>query len=329
MPVLSIFRRIKFIPGKIRLSKNIITYLICLVIASILWLMNALNKEYAVEMAYPVKYINMPEGKYPVSTLPTKFQLEIKAKGFTLVGHRIRTSFLPITFNMATYIPSLKEKDDSWEYHLNTNDIKDRIGGQLSSEMRLMKIYPEEIIFRFGHAKTRKVAVLPTVDYTLKRQYILNGITTTPDSISVSGPAALVDTLRFIRTAPIEVSELGKNLIRSTRLLPIPNCIFEDRNIEVDIRVEQFTEAKKFITLVPKHVPDSMNIRLFPAQVEISYEVGLSKYDQVTEKDFVFTVDYPQDVKAAYLDINIQKAPSFIQDLTLSPPKVEYILESK
>ncbi len=329
MPISSILEKIKFVPKRIHVSKNIIMYLICVVIASMLWLMNALNKEYAVEVAYPVKYVNMPKGVYPISTLPDKLQLEIKAKGFTLVGHRIRTSFLPITFNMATYAPALKGNKQVWEYLLNTNEVKDKIGSQLSSEVQLTKIHPEEILFRFGPAKTRKVPVIPTVDYTLKRQYILNEITARPDSILVSGPATLIDTLSGIPTMRVEVRDVGKNLVRTTKLLPVPNCIFNDQNIELAINVEQFTEGRKFITLVPRNVPDSMNIRLFPAQVEISYEVGLSKYDKISEKDFLFTVDYPRDVNVSYLDINIQKAPPFIKELMLVPPKAEYILESK
>ena len=43
-----------------------------------------------------VKYTNFPAGKYPVAELPTQIQLTVKAKGFALLGHSIRTSFLPI-----------------------------------------------------------------------------------------------------------------------------------------------------------------------------------------------------------------------------------------
>ncbi len=43
---------------EIRLSKNIVSYLICVAIASILWLLNALSKDYSAELTYPVKYTN-------------------------------------------------------------------------------------------------------------------------------------------------------------------------------------------------------------------------------------------------------------------------------
>ena len=62
------------------------------------------DKDYLTEITYPVKYTNFPAGKYPVAELPTQIQLTVKAKGFALLGHSIRTSFLPITFNVGSIV---------------------------------------------------------------------------------------------------------------------------------------------------------------------------------------------------------------------------------
>ena len=107
------------------LNRNIVSYLICVVIASILWFLNTLSKDYLTEITYPVKYTNFPAGKYPVAELPTQIQLTVKAKGFALLGHSIRTSFLPITFNVGSYCNhALSDKAGIQEFILNTNDIK-------------------------------------------------------------------------------------------------------------------------------------------------------------------------------------------------------------
>ena len=41
------------------LNRNIVSYLICVVIASILWFLNTLSKDYLTEITYPVKYTNL------------------------------------------------------------------------------------------------------------------------------------------------------------------------------------------------------------------------------------------------------------------------------
>lgn len=314
---------------EIRLNRNIITYLICVVIASILWFLNTLNKDYSAELTFPVKYVNFPEGKYPLVKLPRHLQLEVNAKGFALLGYRIKTSFLPITFNVSAYNNHLQKNNDIFEYTLKTNDIKDKIGSQLSTDLKLLNVYPEEIVFKFGAAVHKKVAIRPMIKYTLKRQYILNRLTTIPDSVTVSGPATILDTLQYVETAPLTLKDVGKNVSRSLKLTPIPDCSFKEETADVLLEVEQFTESRKIIAITPLDVPDTINIRLFPPTVSISYEVGLSQYEKVTDNDFIFSVEYPKNADATYLAIKVQKAPARIKNLSFTPQKVEYILEKK
>lgn len=319
------FKKLK----NIRLNRNIVTYLICVAIASILWLLNALNKEYSADITYPIRYINLPEGKYPVAKLPSQLLLEVKAKGFTLLGHSIRTSFLPITFNVSTYSSHFQKKNDIYEYTLHTNDIKDKISSQLSSDIKLQNVAPEDIIFKFSDTDCKKVAIHPLIKYSLKRQYILNSLSLNPDSILVCGPGIYIDTLQYVNTSLLNLKDIGKTTTHKVKLQPIPDCTFEDREIEIKLEIEKFTEAKRSIAITPANVPDSMNLRLFPASVNISYEIGLSKYDIITDHDFIFSVEYPKQNQASYLEVIASKFPSYIKNLSFSPQKVEYILEKK
>lgn len=314
---------------KIRANRNIISYLICVVIASILWFLNVLNKDYDAELNYPIKYTNFPEGKYPVIKPPSQIRLEVKAKGFALLGHRIRTSFLPVTLNFGSYSSHLQRKGNIYEYTLNTGDIKDKIANQLSSFIKLLNIYPEEIVFRFADAKRKKIAVRPALDYSLKRQYILNRVITTPDSVWVNGPSPVIDTLQHVTTQPLQIKNINRDLKRKLDLVAVSGCSIAEESVEVQLEVEQFTESSKTIPITALSVPDSMNIQLFPPQVNIRYEIGLSKYDQVSDEDFIFSVSYPQNPDITYLEVKPSKVPPFIKNLSYSPQKVEFILEKR
>lgn len=315
--------------SNLRIDRNIITYLICVVIATILWFLNALNKDYSAVISYPVKYVNLPQGKHLISDLPSTLSLEVRAKGFALLGHRISTSFLPITFNVNTYSNHLLEKDEVFEYTLNTNEIKDKIGNQLNTEIKLLDITPATIEFKFAQSVEKRVAVRPVVNYTLKRQYILNQITATPDSVLVSGPATIIDTLRYISTKSLRLKDLGKSVTKEVELTPLRGCTVDDATVKLDLQVEQFTETKKTIRLQARHVPGSFYLRLFPDNVNITYDVGLSNYEKITNQDFEFYVDYDQTKSSSYLDVKVGKTPAFIKNLVFSPQKVEYIIERK
>ena len=314
---------------EIRLNRNIVTYLICVVIASMLWFLNMLNQDYTTELSYPVKYVHFPEDKYLINELPADLQFDVQAKGFTLLGNHVRTSFLPVTFNFAPYTDLLQEKNGIFEYTLNLNDIKERIASQLNPDMKLISIYPEKLTFQFAATKEKKIAILPTVNYTLKKQYILNQITAVPDSVLVRGASNIIDTLQYIRTAPWSLKNISKTQSKTIRLQEIENCHIQDKTTEVTLEVEQFTEARRNIAITPLHVPDSINIRLFPLSINISYDVGLSKYKHIRNSDFTFTVEFPTNRETTYLEVKVDKAPDFIQNLNYSPQRVEYILEKK
>lgn len=318
-----------FKKSKFRVDRNIITYLICVVIATILWFLNALNKEYSAVISYPVKYVNLPQGKHLISDLPSTLSLEVRAKGFALLGHRISTSFLPITFNVNTYSNHLLEKDEVFEYTLNTNEIKDKISNQLNTEIKLQDITPSSIEFKFARSVEKKVAVRPVVNYTIKRQYILNQITATPDSVLVSGPSTIIDTLQYVSTQSLRLKDLGKNVTKEVELTPPKGCTVDDATVKLDLQVEQFTEAKKTIQLQARHVPASFYLRLFPDNVSITYDVGLSNYEKISNQDFEFYVDFNQTKSASFLDVKVGKTSANIKNLVYSPQKVEYIIERK
>lgn len=313
----------------LHIDRNIITYAICVVIAVILWFLNTLNKDYTAEISYPVKYTNLPKGKHLITDLPKEVILEVKAKGFALLGYKISTSFLPITFNVSSFSNHLLEKSDVFEYTLNTNEIKEKISNQLSADIKLLNIIPETMSFKFAASASKKIAIHPMADYTLKRQYILNDITADPDSILVSGPSTVLDTLKYIPTKTIEFKEIGRNRSEKVELAQVPNVTFENTQVLVTIEVEQFTEAARTIQIKALNLPDSLTLRLFPNYINITYDIGLSHYDKVSDTDFVFTVDYKQCALSSYLDVKAKQVPPFIKHLTYAPQKVEYILEER
>lgn len=325
----NVFRYLKDHPVR-RIDRNILSYGICVVIAVILWFLNALNKDYTSEISYPVKYTNLPRGKYLVSELPERISLEVKAKGFSLLGYQIRTSFQPIVFDVNAYTNHSLEKNNTMESTVQLNAIKDKISNQLSSDIKLQSIKPEKINFRFSRASVKKVAVQPVVHYTVEKQYILKDrITAVPDSIEVSGPALLVDTLRYVYTEPWYIHNVSKDISRKVALVEQENLFFEEKEIKVNLELERFTEAKKTVPIQILNLPPSLNMRLFPNQVDISYDVGLSRYDKITETDFNFTVDYQKYAKSSFAQVEATRVPAFIKNLKFTPQKVEFILEEK
>lgn len=310
------------------IDRNIITYGVCVAIATVLWFLNVLNKEYTTKISYPVIYTDFPEGKFLVSDPPRQISLEIKANGFTLLAYRLRTSFRPIAVNINNYSKYSLENNNVFKYSLNLNDAKDKIGSQLRSGIKLLSIQPAKVDFTFSPAVSKKIAVRPVVHYTLKQQHILtNGILCTPDSIPVSGPTQIMDTLQYICTEPWDAGEIRKPRTQTVALRPVQGIQFDNTNIKIELEPERCTEANRTIPIKVLNLPRSLEIRLFPGSVEVTYEIGLSRYDSVNDSDFTFTVDYKNVPDGAYLPVKAEHFPQYIKNLRYTPQKVEFILE--
>ena len=312
---------------ELHIKRNVVTYGICVIIATVLWFLNALNKEYTTEITYPIKYTELPKGKLLVSEPPKEMTLTIKAHGFALLRYSISTSFLPIVLN----VNSLLDKKDLLEYTINTSEIKDRISTQLNTDIQLISIKPESITLKFSRFESKRVPVIPRVEYTLKRQYMLkNDISVTPNHVDISGPASILDTIKAVYTTPISLKNLSKEVNKTVSFEEIYGTQINENNAKVKIEVERFTESKKTVPLVVKNLPDSLLIRLFPHSIDVTFDVGLSRYEVVSDTSFSFYVDYNQiKNNPAFLKIQIERSPRHIKDLVFTPETVEYLIEKK
>ncbi|MDR2414940.1 MAG: YbbR-like domain-containing protein [Odoribacteraceae bacterium] len=310
------------------IRNNAITYGAFLVVAVMLWFLNALGKEYVTEVTYPVKYGDIPKGKILEPDAPREITLEIRAHGFSLLRHKLSTSFLPVVLNVNS---DLLQKSDVMEKRVNMTDIKERLAAQFHSDIQVLRVKPESILFKFARLKSKKLPVVHDTRYALRPQYILQEeITISPDSVVVEGPAAIIDTLRVARLAPVIFEDLYKNVSRNVPLLEIPGVHPLVEEARVSIKVERYTEGRKSILVIARNLPASLKLRLFPSSVEVTYNVGLSRYDQVLDAHFVLSVDYRQVADApGSLEVKVEKAPPFIQNLTLSPERLEFLVEQK
>ena len=316
---------------KMPVQQNVVTYGVCLLIATALWFLNALNKTYVTEISYPVKYTDLPKSKLLVSELPEEMTLEIRAHGFALLRYKVSTAFQPIVFNVNSYSDGIIEKDDLLSFTVNTSKVKERISSQLNTDIELLNIRPEQITFEFSRFESKTLPVIPQVDYSLKYHYLLqNDITVEPDSLRVEGPAAIVDTLRAIHTKPVKYTKLAKNIDRKVKLQNIEGIEFDQKDVRLRIEVERYTEARKTIPLRVKNLPDSLQMRLFPNSIDVTFDVGLSNYDSATDSSFVFEVDYDEITAASdKLPVHVAKRPRHIKDLVLTPMEVEYLIEKR
>lgn len=317
---------------KIRFDQKIIIFIFFLFISTLLWFLNALEKKYTTKISYPVKFYNFPKDKVLLNDLPTQFELEINSYGYVLLKYKISHNFIPLRINVSNLSLSNLAKQDSSKVYILTEYINHEINEQLNSDIKLSNIKPDTLIFKFTPIKFKHLPIKFNYNINFKKQYSFkDSIKINPDSVTVSGPGVIIDTLNYIKTEYIEISDLNKTLNIEIKLQDIENLSYSTNLISIEIPVEEYTEKKVSIPISVTNLPDSLDLIIFPDEVSIFYKVGFSNYGKINNEKFEAIVDY-SDIKnnlSNNLKIQIISVPENINSHRLSTGYVEYLIEKK
>lgn len=315
---------------KITLNRKVLIFFFFLLLSVLFWFLTALNKDdYVTSISYPVRFVRFPEDKVLVNDIPDRLELTVNASGFTLLSYQLKSRLTPIIFDVNSFSPNRFSNDPSSLYIL-TSKAKDDIARQLSSEIDILDIHPDSLIFTFAARIQKMVPVIPILDLSFEQQFMQVGpYVLEPDSVMISGPEVIVDSIMAVNTEAFSKSSIDESFNQELGLLTVNKIDINPVEIWLKVPVEKFTEANFTIPIEVINLPDSLVLRTFPGKVNITCQVGLSAYESLNEHLFRAVIDYGDagSMLGSKLQVNLLKVPEFIQAVNYSPKSVEYILE--
>lgn len=313
---------------KIFNNKKIIIFLICLVIATVFWLLNALNKDISTTLTFAVNYTNAPGDQY-LSNVPREtLELKIEGRGFSLLKYKLALTNTTLDLNLTELTENLIENNGF--FYITSGNLMRSLQSQVGDDFKINEIKPEYIAISFAGLNSKTVPVELNISLTFKQSYnLLKPISIEPKNIELKGVSSALDTIKSIRSVPFELSKLDSDTEKEIKLIkPRGVFIFPDK-VKVKVYVDKFTEKEIQIPIQFKNVPDGIRIKLFPSEVKASFNIGLKEYNNVSASQFKIFIDYNSiDTKKANLKIEIETLPDYIQNFRLSPEFVEYLIES-
>jgi len=281
-------------------------------------------------LSYPVRYIRFPKGKVLVNDVPERLDMNVQSRGFTLLRFKLRSRLVPIIFDVNSFSLNMLSDENPVTVFILTDYAIEKIQQQLSSEIKVVSISPDSLIFQFADMQSKKVGVVVNLKMEFEKQYMqVADMAITPDSVIVSGPGVMIDSINLVGTIPKIMTGIKKNVDLDMNLQPIHKVEFSVDQVSITVPVEKFTEAGMNIPIEVLNFPDSLFLRMFPDKVEITYRVGLSDYGKVNEHMFQAVVDYTDKESniGNKLRVNIVKAPEYVVITSYHPKNIEYIIE--
>ncbi len=326
-------KRIEKIPGYLKVeqlknNKQVVVFLVCLLIATALWFLNALSKDYSTTISYPVKYVNAPSHQFLSNEPPSKLELKVDAHGFTLLRHKLSLSFSPIILNLTNLTKGVSPKNRTYE--IQTRQHLKRIASQVSNEIQVLEVQPEIIRIVLDSLISKTVPVMANIKLDFKSQFKLkNPVSLLPTEVKITGPATSIDTIDFLLTEQKRYSNLDATIERNLEIIHPKKTTIVPQKVLTKINVEKFTEKELKVPIHIINQPPNLKIKLFPSEVKLNFLVGLSEFDNINSSDFKVVVDYALiDSGSSNLAIRVESKPVFIDLVRIKPESVEFLIET-
>jgi hypothetical protein len=319
------------------LRQKYLVFLFFVALSTLAWYIRALSEIYSTDVRYPVRYINLPKNRILSQAPPENLNLHISADGFTLLGYKLKLK-RPLRFDVNSF-SFYSLTSDSSSVYIVTRYALERLTAELSESnknIQILSINPDTIVFNFSRLEKKKlpvVAMLKPNKTLFARQHMLNGNPyVIPDSLIVSGPSKIIDTLKQVFTKELDFQNLTDTVEKDIQLEQFSeNVTFSIKKVKVFIPVDRYTESQFDIPVAQINVPDTLILKIFPKNVRIKYLITLSNFDRVTPETFKPCVDFnSRDIDlGTKLKIEVGTLPSYVHGVKIIPNNVEFLIEKQ
>ncbi len=318
--------RFKGLGGELRANRKVSIYLVCVLIASIFWTLNALTKRYSTSVQVPIRYQNFPENFVFEKDLPNSIATEIEGYGFNLLFFNKYGQKDSVSMNLNRATTSI---DGGLKvYKIPTKASLPSLADEISSNIQVKKFWEDTLYIKAESKWSKNVKLAAQLDLSFERQHVKSGpITIEPARVNVVGPKSIVESIDSVLLESISLENLNDDIHLEARILGV-NGVSIDREVaQVHIPVDQTTEMSFELPIEKRNVPDSLQLMLFPTKVNVVLELPLSLFETMNKKEVVLVVDYDEyTAKRSSLIVEVESLPPFVKLKRFSPNKVEVIV---
>ncbi|MCD7710386.1 MAG: YbbR-like domain-containing protein [Porphyromonadaceae bacterium] len=289
------------------------------------WIILAFGEEMNIAYRIPIKYTNFPDNTIITYDLPTSLTAHLRDEGTVLMNYSL--DGLP-----ALEIDFRQYANSSDAFILTAEEIKEKIKKNLRNTTILTSISIDSLAVYYTQSSGKKVRLRITGTALTIPQCIISGeIRSDIDSVQVYAPEYLLNTISYIETDSFLIKDLNRTVTKTVPLRRISGVKTIPQEVKLTIPVEELTSKTISIPISVDNLPRNVSLYTFPAMTKVECLVPTSQFSLISTEDIGISVDY-NDIRTSTNDklaLKIDRLPSSVQYITLSPDSVEYILDSK
>ena len=299
------------------------TFLFFLGFSTVIWVFVQFSKQYTTVIELPVSYINIPKDKIILENSQKYLDMRIRDNGLNIAVYKFFPRELMIDLSDAEAL------NGQLVYNLELH--KSAIFSQLRMDYENAGFLQENLKIDYQQRAVKKVSIKSNINLGFSVGYsALEKITFQPDSITISGPENILDTLQQIYTRSLKIGNINKDIEGVIKLdeKNLGTVTFYQDEVNYSVRTDKFTEGKAEIPIEMINVPEKMNVVIFPKAVIVYYQVSLKEFDKVKPTDFKVVVDFKNSFDSdGYLLAEVVQQPKMVNNIRLNENKIQFVIK--
>lgn len=304
--------------------REFLFFLFFVAIASAFWILQTLNETYETEIAIPLRLKNVPDNVVFTNDIPSDLSLKVEDKGTVLTNYILGQGFIPLTLDFNEY----KQKGD--HIRILSTELEKMVSGQLAVSTKLTDISPDTLEIIYTQGKGKKLPVKLQGDFSAKRQYYIADQSMTPDSVMVYAPPTLLENMHTVHTQIVNLTDIADTVTHTIPLASVKGVKLIPDKVNIKFFADILTEKTVTVSIVGTGFPADKQLKTFPSKTNLTFQVGMHQFKDITAEDFTVTVSYNELLKnntSDHCELQVTKAPANASHIRLTPASVEYLIE--
>ena len=288
------------------------------------WILTKLSEDYDSKLSLEVHIINIPKEYIIKEQNINSIQVYMKASGFELFYNKL--------FQNKLIVDLEKEKIVDNKIVINFDENKFKLKESLNSNIDIMNVFPNQIIIGLEEVINKFVPIVLGNELKIKSGYGLrNPIILFPDSIKVSGPLNEISKISSVSAFINTNINIENDYTADYEIVKNKNFTYEFLTGNAVFNIDRYSEKTIKIPINVRGIPDSLELKLYPDKVDVSFQSSVKKLKNINKDDFIISVTFDSKKKlfSKELDISIDSFPSSLKNLKISHKKVEFLIKNK
>jgi hypothetical protein len=241
----------------------------CVLASCLLWFTFSMRETYTQFFDFPTEVQDVPPGQALSELPPRTVRVQVEGEGIQL---------LRLYYNPPTVV--LDASRDEIDLQVLT--------AELAGNVRHESVAPASILIRKEERITRKLPIRPRLRLDLESGFeVVGPIHVSPDSVTISGAASIVNRMNAWPTEPVEQPTV-RDTVRTRVALSdtLSGLVTIDvPTVAVRADVLRFTSGSRVIEVRVADEPGGDTFTFEPPTTTVTYNVPISQYDQAQDTD--------------------------------------------